>query len=187
MPHASPRNQAQPYLRAGGKRPLPGRALGQFLPKVTKKAFEKYGFATATLATDWSMIVGEDLAAKAVPERMSWPRIRTTDADDLAAGCGRNGATLILRVKPAHALEVQYAVGAIMDRINGYFGYRAVEKVKVHQGDFETRDLTAKAARGEGQATDARSAREAPAAVADVRNDRLKSALERLAANVQRR
>ena len=44
------------------------------MPKLTHKAFEKYGFAAASLITDWATIVGKDVAAYTAPERLKWPR-----------------------------------------------------------------------------------------------------------------
>jgi hypothetical protein len=46
---------------------------------------------------------------------------------------GRPGGTLILRVDPARALDVEYRARQIIDRINAYFGYRAVETLKIVQ------------------------------------------------------
>ena len=103
------------------------------MPKLTHKAFEKYGFAAATLITDWAMIVGKDIAGYTAPERLKWPRgvgIR----DDVADGAeGRPGATLIVRVEPARALDVQYKAQQIIERINGYFGYRAIAELRILQ------------------------------------------------------
>ena len=50
------------------------RAVGTYVPKLTHKAFEKYGFAAAALITDWAMIVGKDIAGYTAPERLKWPR-----------------------------------------------------------------------------------------------------------------
>src|SRR6185437_11178307 len=79
---------------------ISARAVGTYVPKLTHKAFEKYGFAAAALITDWATIVGKDVAAYTEPERLKWPRgvgIR----DDVEEGTeGRPGATLIVRVEP---------------------------------------------------------------------------------------
>ena len=99
------------------------------MPKLTHKAFEKYGFAAATLITDWAVIVGKDVAGYTAPERLKWPRgvgIR----DDVEQGAeGRPGATLIVRVEPARALDVQFKAHQLIERINGHFGYRAVAEL----------------------------------------------------------
>ena len=50
------------------------RAVGAFVPGLTRKSFEKYGFSTATLLTDWTVIVGAELAQFTLPERLKWPR-----------------------------------------------------------------------------------------------------------------
>jgi len=109
------------------------RAVGTFVPKLTRKAFEKYGFSAAALLTDWATIVGKDLASFTAPERLKWPRgvgIR----DEVETGTeGRPGATLILRVDPARALDVEYKGRQLLERINGYFGYRAIAELRILQ------------------------------------------------------
>ena len=117
--------------------PRGSRALGSFVPGLTKKAFEKYGFSAATLITDWATIVGKDLAAYTAPERLKWPKFVETYAETEADAKGRPGATLDLKVEPARALEVEYRRAQIAERINAYFGYRAIEKIRLLQSTIE--------------------------------------------------
>ncbi len=116
---------------------LPAKAVGSFVPKLTRQAFEKYGFATATLVTDWAKIAGADLACCAVPERLKWPR--TTGAyEDVAEGAKAGPARRsVLRVDPARALDVEYRRQQIAERINAYFGYRAIAEVRIVQAPIE--------------------------------------------------
>jgi hypothetical protein len=111
---------------------VPAKAVGSFVPGLTQKAFEKFGFATATLLTDWTQIVGAEIAGFTVPERLKWPRGPAGDFGDEEGG-ERKGATLMLRVDPARALDVEYRARQIIDRINAYFGYRAVEAMRIVQ------------------------------------------------------
>jgi hypothetical protein len=127
MPAASP---------APGNR-IAARALGAYIPKLTRKAFEKYGFSAAALLTDWALIVGEETASYAAPERLKWPRSVAVREDVEAGAEGRPGATLLLRVDPARALDVQYKARQILERINGYFGYRAVAELRILQAPLE--------------------------------------------------
>ena len=120
-------------IRVQGKPTYRGRSVGTFVPKITQKVFEKFGFSTATLLTDWAIIVGADLAAFTAPERLKWPRGFEGAADDGDAGTGRAGATLMLRVEPARALDIQYKARLLIDRINAYFGYRAVAEIRLIQ------------------------------------------------------
>lgn len=117
---------------------VPATAVGSFVPTLTKKAFEKFGFSAATLITDWARIAGAELAGYTVPDKIKWPRggeSVATDDDESE----RRGATLILRVDPARALDVEYRTRQIMDRINSYFGYRAVETIRLVQAPLDVR------------------------------------------------
>lgn len=108
-------------------------AIGAFVPELTKRAFQKYGFSTATILTDWPAIVGSNLAATTRPERLKWPRNNSIHNDLEDHADQRRGATLVLRVEPSHALEVHYQHAVIKDRINSYFGYCAVSEIRVLQ------------------------------------------------------
>jgi len=118
------------------------RAVGSYVPKLTHKAFEKYGFAAAALVTDWPVIVGKEIAAYTAPERLKWPRgvgFGDEVGDDDA---GRPGATLIVRVEPARALDIQYRGQQLLERINGHFGYRAVAELRILQAPLPERTAT---------------------------------------------
>jgi hypothetical protein len=135
-----PRPPAQrPRETIGLTRRRPGalygvRAVGSFLPGLTRKAFEKYGFSAATLITDWPAIAGRELATYSVPERLKWPRaVERSDDEGAATEKGRPGATLVLRVDGARALDVQYNARQIIDRINAYFGYAAIAELRIVQ------------------------------------------------------
>ena len=65
------------------------KAVGSFLPGLTRKAFEKYGFSAATLITDWPTIVGRELAAVTAPERLKWPRPVEHAEDDTTPPAAR--------------------------------------------------------------------------------------------------
>jgi hypothetical protein len=110
------------------------KAVGSFVPRLTRKAFEKYGFSAATLITDWPAIAGRELAAYAVPERLKWPRgVEQAPDEAVEAGKGRPGATLILRVDGGRALDVQHNAAQIIERINAYFGYSAIKELRIVQ------------------------------------------------------
>lgn len=116
------------------RRPFqPGRAVGALVPGITRKAFEKYGFATSALLTDWPAIAGDELAAYTRPERLKWPRGVDAYGEVADGARGRPGATLVLRVDGPRALEVQYRQRQIVDRINAYFGYRAIDDLRLLQ------------------------------------------------------
>jgi hypothetical protein len=98
--------------------------LSKHFREITRAAFARHGFAQADVVTNWPEIVGSDLARFSVPERITWPR-------GTAAGTAKTGGTLTIRAAPGRALDLQYDASRIMARINSYFGYGAVVKLKV--------------------------------------------------------
>lgn len=102
--------------RGGAPRPLAAMIGG-----LTRQALGKRGFAEAGLITDWEAIVGQALAATSQPDRLSFPPGR------------RDGGTLRIRVAGGVATEIQHLEPMILERINGHFGYRAVERLVLVQ------------------------------------------------------
>ncbi|HMN36944.1 MAG TPA: DciA family protein [Hyphomicrobium sp.] len=185
------------------KRPLPpdrrtkggsfARAVGSFVPKVAGKAFEKFGFHTAEIMTQWPRIAGAEIAKWTAPERIRWPRIPASAAgSDGGEGAGeRPGGTLVLRVEPARALDIEYRAAEVIDRVNRYFGYRAIETLKIIQAPINT-PHAGRAGPGSGSSpgcaeqnfqmprAGSQNAHHPPAALAEVPDEGLKAALMRL-------
>lgn len=155
------------------------KAVGSFVPKLTQKAFEKYGFSTATLLTDWVQIAGADIAGSTVPERLKWPRGAGVSAEAADGEVGRAGAVLVLRVDPARALDIEYRGRQLIERINAYFGYRAVAQLKLIQAPV----VPSAGAKAPSESAAAR----APVTQSPAGADPLASALARLEAGVMGR
>ena len=184
------------------KRPLPpdrrtkggsfARAVGSFVPKVAGKAFEKFGFHTAEIMTQWPRIAGAEIAQWTMPERIRWPRIPAGANGRMAEDEAQNrpGGTLVLRVEPARALDIEYRSAEIIDRVNRYFGYRAVEALKLIQAPLGTPVRTVDASAGftpagasqnfHAGSAKPRNAGEPPPELAALAEDGLKAALTRL-------
>ena len=162
---------------------LSARTVSSFVPRLTRKAFEKYGFATAALLTDWASIVGADIASFTAPERLKWPR-RVEAFDEPQPGNeGRPGAPLILRVDGPRAIELQHKTHQIIERINASFGYRAVAELRFVQAPI-ARQLVPKW-RPPASPRQGIPLQEAPE-LASVEDETLRSALARLQASMRR-
>jgi len=109
------------------------KAVGSFVPKLAAAAFERYGFHTAEIMTSWPTIVSPDIARLARPEAIRWPRGAKQAVESDGDGGQAKGATLIVACDPSFALEISYRTRDILDRINRYFGYRAIAEMKVLQ------------------------------------------------------
>jgi len=96
-------------------------AIGINLPKITGPAMRKRGFTQARLVTDWTAIVGEKLAKEIAPQKIVFPR------------GSNNGALLYIRVAQGFAIELQHIAPQVVDRINLFFGYRAISDLRYLQ------------------------------------------------------
>lgn len=97
------------------------RAIGGLAQRLTSDIARGRGASIARLRADWSAIVGPDLAA------VTWP-------DAVTSGRGRSGKVLRLRVSGAAALEIQHKSGQVIERVNGYYGHRMVDALRLVQG-----------------------------------------------------
>ena len=98
------------------------RAIAAEIPKIAGAILGKRGFVEAQLVAQWPAIIGNALAESVSPEKLSFSR-----------GERREG-TLHLRVAPGVALEVQHREPVLVERINAFFGYRAVARLALRQG-----------------------------------------------------
>ena len=143
------------------------RTVGTILPRVAAKALGKRGLGEAQLAQHWAEIVGDRLAAATSPEKLSFPR-----------GERRDG-TLRLRVAPGIALEVQHSEPVLLERINGFFGYRALARLVLNQNwvpNQESRPRRRSLRPDENEALERR--------VAPVADESLRGSLKRLGAAI---
>jgi hypothetical protein len=160
------------------------RAVGSFVPKLTRKAFEKYGFSAATLLTDWAAIVGQDLASYTSPDRLKWPRGADAYGEVAEGAEGRPGATLVLRVDGPRALEVEHRRRQLLERINAYFGYRAVADLRIIQAPIAPVAAVTKAPATPAPPAPSQVAAGQAAALQEITDERLRDALSRLGASV---
>jgi hypothetical protein len=154
------------------------KAVGSFLPTLTARAFRRHGFSTSGLVTDWPAIAGRELGNVSMPERLKWPRAAgPADGENAGACPARSGATLVLRVDGSSALTVQYGARQIIERINAYFGYRAVSQLRIVQAPVAPPPASVAPLR--------RPAEPLTHEVAGIRDQGLRLALARLGAQIK--
>ncbi|HOZ31913.1 MAG TPA: DUF721 domain-containing protein [Tabrizicola sp.] len=141
---------------------------------AVRHAGEARGFAVARLLTHWAEVVGEDLARKTRPVKISY-------------GKGAMGATLTVLVKATEAPMIQMALPQLKDRVNAVYGYAAVNHIHLTQ--------TAATGFADGQAEftpapkaaprlDPAIAAQAQVVAEGVADPGLRTALEQLAQNI---
>jgi len=149
------------------------KPLGQIASKAIADAFARQGFASTGLVTHWPEIVGAEIADHAEPMRMVWPR-RVHEDDP-------EPATLVLRVEGPVALEIQHLSGIIIERVNRFFGWRAVGRIQIRQAPLRRPEKKTPPPPPDPEVV-ARLA----AGMTDIGDDALRDALARLGASVKR-
>ncbi len=97
--------------------------LASLLDNAIEPALKARGFASSAIHMHWAEIVGPELARWCEPASLRWPP-RPPGAAEI-----KEGATLTIRVEGAFALDLQHRAPQVVDRINGYFGWRCVERL----------------------------------------------------------
>jgi hypothetical protein len=117
-----PRKPAKAYQRPRGGA---ARPIGELTPEIGRSAFRRFGFVQSSVVTRWPEIVGPTHARVCAPEAIRFPPGEKSEG------------ILQLVVKPAHAPLIQQVTPEIIERVNRFFGYKAVARVKLRQGEVK--------------------------------------------------
>jgi hypothetical protein len=112
------REPAKERPRTGGP-----RAIADLMPDIGNAAFRKFGFIQSSIVTRWAEIAGPKHAALSTPESIRFPHGKKSDG------------TLHLVVVSGHAPILQHVVPDLIARVNRFFGYQAVAKITMRQGE----------------------------------------------------
>lgn len=118
-PPPAAKTKARQYERPRGG---PAKSIAELTPQVGRTAFRRFGFVQSSVVTRWPEIVGPQHARVCTPEAIRFPPGEKADG------------ILQLVVLPAHAPLIQHVIPEIIERVNRFFGYKAVARVKLRQG-----------------------------------------------------
>lgn len=108
------------------ERPRGGRAraVREIVPEVGRAAFRRFGFVQSSIVSRWHEIVGDRYATLSAPESIRFPMGKRSDG------------VLTLIVTGAHAPTMQHVVPVVIERVNRFFGYGAIARVVIRQGEL---------------------------------------------------
>ncbi|MDQ3144727.1 MAG: DciA family protein [Pseudomonadota bacterium] len=98
------------------------RSAGDLVGDIAGTTFKRFGFVQGAVVSRWAEIVGERYAKVSTPESVRFPHGK------------KSGGTLTLTVVGAHAPLMQHLTPLIVERVNRFFGYAAVDKIAFRQG-----------------------------------------------------
>ena len=100
------------------------RSFKDTLPKNLKKIINKKGHIYSETLSNWKYLVGNELFKVCFPKTFK--------------NSNRFGvSTLVVMVRRGHEVDVEYSKKDILDKMNNFFGYDVVEKLKFISFDDE--------------------------------------------------
>ena len=124
-PANTPKKRASPDKTKTAKtqkRRFRAETLASLSSRMLDRSVRQKGFVHTRILRDWQRIAGDELARVTVPLQIRFPRGK------------RSGATLVIKCSSAFAPLAQHHSARLIEDINRYFGYPAVEAVSIKQG-----------------------------------------------------
>jgi len=135
------------------------RSFKDTLPKNVKKIINKKGHIYSETLNNWKYIVGEDLFKVCYPKTFK--------------NSNRFGvSTLVIMVKRGHEVDMEYSKKDILDKMNSFFGYSVVEKLKFISFDNEQKIFAKDVSDNKNEAINKYQNK-----INDVKNDKIKKSL----------
>jgi len=135
------------------------RSFKDTLPKNIKKIIKKKGHIFSETLNNWKYIVGAELF------KICYPKLFKNSNRFVVS-------TLEVMVKRGHEIELEYSRKEIMDKMNSFFGYVVVEKLKLISFD-DTQVQFKKIHKNENNVTNNKYTDR----IKDIRNDKVKNSL----------
>jgi hypothetical protein len=135
------------------------RSFKDTLPTSVKKIINKKGHIYSETLNNWKYIVGDELF------KICYPKIFKNS--------NRFGvSTLLIMVKRGHEVDLEYSKKNILDKMNSFFGYSVVEKLKFISFDDEQQIFVTPNNKQENVAIDKYKNK-----INDVKNEKIKKSL----------
>ena len=135
------------------------RSFRDTLPKNVKKIINKKGHIFSETLNNWKYIVGDELFKICYPKSFK--------------NSNRFGvSTLLVMVKRGHEVDMEYSKKNIMDKMNSFFGYSVVEKLKFISFD-DDQNVLSRSEKNEKNVT----IKKYQTKINDIKNDKIKKSL----------
>ena len=135
------------------------RSFKDTLPKNVKKIINKKGHIYSETLSNWKYIVGENLFKFCYPKSFK--------------NSNRFGvSTLLIMVKRGHEIDLEYSKKKIIDKMNSFFGYSVVEKLKFISFDDDQNIFTS-----DDDAEKNVTIKKYQTKINDIKNDKIKKSL----------
>ena len=138
------------------------RSFKDTLPNNLKKIIGKKGHIYSETLSNWKYLVGNELFKVCFPKTFK--------------NSNRFGvSTLVVMVKRGHEVDVEYSKKNILDKMNNFFGYDVVEKLKFISFDDEQKTNSSNDTKSNNVAISKYRDK-----IKDVKNEKIKKSLTEL-------
>ncbi len=138
------------------------RSFKDTLPKNIKKVINKKGHIYSETLSNWKYIVGESLFKVCYPRSFK-------NSNKFGA------STLLVMVKRGHEIDLEYSKKQIIDKMNIFFGYSVVEKLKFVSFNDEIKILSKRSEKEENVTNNKYQKK-----IDNVKNEKIKKSLHEL-------
>ena len=135
------------------------RSFKDTLPKNIKKIIKKKGHIFSETLNNWKYIVGNEVFQICYPKSFK-------NSNKFGV------STLLIMVKRGHEVDLEYSKKEIMDKMNSFFGYAVVEKLKFISFD-DAQTKFKKMHKNENHVTNSKYKEK----LIDIKNDKIKKSL----------
>jgi len=102
------------------------RSVAEIVGKVLEPVLARRAGMTLDLMRAWPEIVGTEFSQTTRPEKIDWPR-RAHEDDPFKP------AVLVVACENSAALFFQHEQATVLERVNLFFGFEAVERIRIVQ------------------------------------------------------
>ena len=94
------------------------RPFGNTLPRGVKGILKKNGYNYSQIISKWNIIVGKNISNYCYPKSIKMQK-------------ENDSGMLILAIERGNELDIEYSKNEIISKINSYFGYKLISKIKL--------------------------------------------------------
>ena len=94
------------------------RPFGNTLPRGVKGILKKNGYNYSQIISKWNIIVGKNISNYCYPKSIKMQK-------------ENESGMLILAIERGNELDIEYSKNEIINKINSYFGYKLISKIKL--------------------------------------------------------
>ena len=111
------------------------RLFGNTLPRGVKGILKRNGYNYSEIINKWNMLVGKDISECSYPKSIKMTKVNEK-------------AILIIAVERGNEIEVEYSKNEIINKINGYFGYRLINEIRLQTFNSDNKKIKKKGTLG---------------------------------------